>query len=60
MRAASRSRFFSAVTFGNARSSPSRARTTTSATANRANHLWSAGITYQGAWGVLVAPIISS
>ena len=42
---------------GTARSSSSSVSTMTSATARRVNHLWSAGMTYQGASSVVVASI---
>jgi hypothetical protein len=47
-------------TFGKARFSSSSASITVAATTRRVNHLLSAGTTYHGAWGVLVARIISS
>src|SRR6516165_7872019 len=49
-----------APTLGNERSRPFSASMITEATTRRVNHLWSAGTTYQGACGVLVARIISS
>ena len=49
----------SAVTFGNRGSISISALAMTAAAQRRANHLWSAGITYQGAHSVLVAESIS-
>src|SRR5215467_4217457 len=51
-----RRRFSTGDNIGALRSIRSSVSLITSATSSRANHLWSAGITYQGASLVLVAP----